>query len=228
MKKLTAVILLLVACVTMSPRMSAQEETYKFDLGVQLGMDGYLGDVNEGNIFSKPGFAAGVSFRYLADARWAIRGVFNSYSLSGDSSKFDNVFPGGENYSFKSTAYDLGARIEFNFFAYGIGETYKRLRRWSPYLAVGIGMTYSTCDGQNAFAPNIPMAFGVKYKLKERWNLGVEFSMTKVFGDKVDGELSDLYQIKSSFLKNTDWYSNLSVSITYEFGKRCVTCHYVD
>lgn len=228
MKKILAVIMSIVALTLMPSRVSAQEETYKFDMGVQIGMAGYLGDVNESNIFAKPGFAGGISFRYLVNTRWTIRGVFNSYSLSGDSSKFDNVFPGGENYSFKSTAYDLGARVEFNFFPYGIGETYKHLRRVSPYLAVGIGMTYSTCEGESALTPNIPMAFGVKYKLKERWNLGLEFSMTKVFGDKVDGELSDLYQIKSSFLKNTDWYSNISVSITYEFGKRCVTCHYVD
>lgn len=206
----------------------AQEETYKFDLGVQVGMSGYLGDANESNIFKHPGFSAGVAFRYLIDTRWTIRGVFNTLSLSGNTADFDNVLPGGAQYSFKSNAYDLGARVEFNFFAYGIGETYKRLRRWSPYLTVGIGATMATCDGQSSFAPNIPMGFGVKYKLKERWNLGLEFTMTKVFGDKVDGELQDLYQIKSSFLKNTDWYSNISVSISYEFGKRCVTCHYVD
>lgn len=228
MKKILAVIMVCVALALRPAGASAQEETYKFDFGAQVGLAGYLGDANESSIFAKPGFAGGLSFRYLIDTRWAIRAVFNSYSLSGDSSKFDNVFPGGQNYSFKSTAYDLGGRIEFNFFAYGIGETYKRLRRWSPYLAVGLGITYSTCDGTSAVAPNIPLAFGVKYKLKERWNVGLEFSMTKVFGDKVDGELSDLYQIKSSFLKNTDWYSNISVSVTYEFGKRCVTCHYVD
>ena len=228
MKKLTSFILFLIVVALMPLKVSSQEEVYKFDIGVQLGLDGYLGDVNESNMFSNPGFAAGASFRYLADARWAIRGVFNTYSLSGNSSKFDNIFPGEQTYEFSSRAYDLGARLEFNFFGYGIGETYKHLRRWSPYVALGLGFTYSTCEGENAFAPNIPMAIGVKYKLKERWNLGIEFSMTKVFGDKVDGELRDLYQIKSSFLKNTDWYSNLSISISYEFGKRCVTCHYVD
>jgi hypothetical protein len=71
------------------------------------------------------------------------------------------------------------------------------------------------------------MGVGVKYKLKPRWNLAAEFTMTKVFGDKVDG-LSDLTGIKSSFIKNTDWYSLLSVSISYEFGLRCATCHYVE
>jgi hypothetical protein len=53
--------------------------------------------------------------------------------------------------------------------------------------------------------------------------------MTKVFNDHVDGkELSDLTTIKSSFVKNNDWYSRFAVSLTYEFGKRCETCHYVE
>ena len=140
----------------------------------------------------------------------------------------DDVLPGGASYSFKSTVYDLGGRVEFNFFPYGIGETYKKLKRWSPYLTVGIGLTLASCGGQTNAGFNIPMGAGIKYKIKERLNFGVEFTMTKVFSDHVDGVLSDLYQIQSSFLKNTDWYSNISVSLTYEFGKRWATCHYVD
>lgn len=227
MKKI-ATILFLTVISMIGFQAKAQDETYKYDLGVQLGMSGYMGDANGSNIFKHPGFSAGVSWRYLANTRWAIRAALNVAGLSGDTSDFGNVLPGGAVYQFKSTAYDLGGRFEFNFFPYGIGETYKHLRRLSPYAAIGIGITLASCDGVTSFAPNIPMAVGIKYKLKERWNLGVEFSMTKVFGDKVDGDLTDLYMIKSSFVKNTDWYSNLSVSISYEFGKRCVTCHYVD
>ncbi len=52
--------------------------------------------------------------------------------------------------------------------------------------------------------------------------------MTKVFNDHIDGPLSDLHQIQSSFGRNTDWYSNIQISVTYEFGERCQTCHYVD
>ena len=208
-------------------RLSAQEETYKFDIGGQIGMAGYLGDASA-SIFSHPGFSGGVSFRYLPDARWAVRTLLNVHSLSGDTSGMDDVLPENREYSFKSTAYDLGGRIEFNFFSYGIGETYKKLRRWSPYLTLGIGVTLATCEGESNFGFNIPMGAGLKYKLRERWNLGIEFTMTNVFSDHVDGALSDLQQIKSSFLKNTDWYSNISVSLTYEFGKRCATCHYVD
>lgn len=207
---------------------SAQEAPYKFDLGAALGMSGYAGDASS-SVFKKPGFVGEVNFRYIANTRWAIRGVFSTLSISGDTADMDNVLPGGENYSFKSQVYDLGARFEFNFFPYGIGETYKRLRRWTPYLTIGVGATMAVCDGSTAMGPNIPMGTGIKFKLKERLNLGLEFTMTKVFNDHVDGpQLSDLTTIKSSFIKNNDWYSRLTVGITYEFGKRCETCHYVD
>lgn len=225
MKRLLVILFTLVALA--APRLQAQEETYRFDIGAQAGMAGYLGDTSS-NIFGHPGFSGGVSWRYLPDARWAVRALLNVMSLSGDTADMDDVLPGQAQYSFKSTAYDLGGRVEFNFFSYGIGESYKKLRRWSPYLTVGLGVTLATCGGESAFGVNIPMGAGIKYKLRERWNLGLEFTMTKVFSDHVDGELSDLYQIKSSFIKNTDWYSNISVSVTYEFGKRCSTCHYVD
>lgn len=225
MKRLLVILFTLVALA--APRLQAQEETYRFDVGAQVGMAGYLGDASS-NIFGHPGFSGGVSWRYLPDARWAVRALLNVMSLSGGTADMDDVLPGQAQYSFKSTAYDLGGRVEFNFFSYGIGESYKKLRRWSPYLTVGLGVTLATCGGESAFGVNIPMGAGIKYKLRERWNLGLEFTMTKVFSDHVDGELSDLYQIKSSFIKNTDWYSNISVSVTYEFGKRCSTCHYVD
>lgn len=200
---------------------------YKFDLGGHIGMTGYLGDANGSSIFKQPGFGAGASFRYIPNYRMAIRGTLSVMGLSGNTADFENVFPDEAQYKFNSTVYDLTCRYEFNFFPYGIGESYKNLRRWSPYLALGLGVSFASCEGKTSFAPVLPMAVGIKYKLKERLNIGLEFSMTKVFGDKVD-QIDDPYKIESSFLKNTDWYSNIAISLTYEFGKRCVTCHYQD
>lgn len=207
----------------------AQIEEYKFDLGAGIGMSGYLGDANESNLFKHPGVAFNGSFRYLINTRFAIRGLLGLSTLSGNTADWDNYLPGGAAYSFKSTVYDLGCRFEFNFFNYGIGEGYKQLRRLSPYIALGIGGSLASTGGDTFGAFNIPMAFGLKFKLKPRLNLGLEFSMTKVFSDKMDSrELTDLYLIKSSFLKNTDWYSAVTLSISYEFGRRCVTCHRID
>ncbi|MCM1356164.1 MAG: porin family protein [Staphylococcus sp.] len=204
-------------------------EEYKFDIGAGIGMSGYLGEANGGNPFAHPGVAFNGTFRYLINTRWAIRGMLTAVSLSGSTADIENVLPEGKVYDFKSWAYDLGARAEFNFFNYGIGETYKRLSRISPYLSLGLGVTMANSGGDTSVAMSIPMGLGVKYKVRPRLNLGLEFSMTKVFGDKVDSaELTDLYKIKSSFLKNTDWYSTVMVTLTYEFGKRCVTCHRID
>ena len=204
-------------------------ESYRYDIGVGLGMSGYLGDANESNLFKHPGFAANAGVRYLFDSRWAAKAQLSMATISGNTAEFDNVLPGNAQYDFKSTVYDLCVKGEANFFAYGIGETYKRLRRWTPYLTLGLGVTMASSDGNNSLAFSIPMGVGMKFKISQRLNLNAEFSMTKVFGDKIDSkELTDLYQIKSSFLKNTDWFSTLTVGISYEFGPRCVTCNRID
>lgn len=232
MVALRSLILLLIAFALplgAAAQATDQPETYKFDLGAGLGLSGYLGDANESNLFKHAGLAGNLSFRYLANTRIAIRGLLNFASLSGNTADMDNVIPGLPAHEFKSSVTDLQARGEFNFFNYGIGETYKHLTRITPYVALGLGVSVASCSGQTAAGLTLPMAVGVKYKAKPRLNLALEFALTKVFTDKVDGEaLSDPYLIKSSFLKNTDWYSALTFSISYEFGKRCVACHRID
>ena len=207
---------------------SAQETPYKYSIGAQLGMSGYLGDASS-NLFAHPGFTATGDFRYHYDSRWVFGGSLGFQTLSGSTADMDNYLPDGAVYDFKSTVVALNARVEFNFFSFGIGETYKKMRRWSPYLTLGVGVCLSSSDGSTAFAPTIPMGAGVKFKVSERINLNAEFLMIKALGDHIDGpDLSDLTQIKSSFLKNNDWYSRISIGISYEFGRRCETCHYVD
>lgn len=219
---------MLLWCILYMPNARAQETAYRFELGPAIGMSGYLGDANTSSLYAHPGFAGGAIFRYLVSPRWNIRGNFTMATLSGNSADMTNVFPGGATYDFTSTVYDLGARIDFNFFNYGIGETYRRMRRWTPYLTLGLGMTVASCEG-TAVAFNIPMGAGLRYKINPRLNLGLEWCMTKAFTDKVDGPvLNDLYGIKSSFAKNTDWYSTIMLSLTFEFGERCKSCYYVD
>ena len=222
---------LTVAALTAMPgaQMCAQESTYRYEIGAGLGMSSYLGEANTSSLLKHPGFAGAASFRYLINTRWALRGQLGLTSLSGNSADMTNVYPGGQTYSFKATVYDVSARAEFNFFNYGIGETYRKMKRWTPYIGVGVGFSASSCGGSTAVAATIPMGVGVRYKTSKRVNLGLDFTMNKVFGDKVDGKnLTDLYGIKSSFAKNTDWYSTLTFTIGYEFGERCKNCYYVD
>ena len=207
--------------------LGAVAQDYRFEIGASLGTSGYLGDVNKGNFLRKPGMSGGAVFRYLKDYRWAFKANLTMATISGDSQSENIGCADGTPYNFKSTLIDMGGQVEFNFFNFGIGSKYKNLKRLTPYMTLGIGATMASSSGKSSMAINLPMGVGIKYKLKERLNLGAEFTMRKCFGDKIDG-LSDLNGIKSSFAKNTDWYSLIMVSITYEFSKRCRVCHYVE
>ncbi len=229
MKSLTGISVALALLATFLPTKTMAQEDYRFDIGAGLGMTGYLGDANTATLWSEPGWDFEALFRYIANPRWAFKTNFYAGNLRGDSSKMTNVFPGGETFSFSTTFYELGEMVEFNFFNYGMGETYRKLKRISPYIAAGIGMTVWSIDGKTGAAFNIPLGVGLKYKLSQRWNIGFEFLMKKTFSDRLDGEqLKDPYGIKSSFMKNTDWYSTMSLTISYEFSKRCAVCNYKD
>lgn len=229
MKRILIALAAALAILPLSAGAQTDTESYRFDIGGGLGMSGYLGDANESNLFHSPGFAANIQGRYLFNERTSIRAQLTGMTLSGNTADFDNALPGARDYSFSAFAADLSFRGEFNFFPYGIGETYRRLRRFTPFIAIGLGTTLSSAGSSTAVALSLPMGAGIKYKLSQRLNLIADFTMTKVFGDKLDGpELADLTTIKSSFIKNTDWHSALMVSLSYEFGPRCVVCNRKD
>lgn len=219
------VLLFLIVLCMVPLTMRAQD--YRFEFGPALGISGYLGDLNKSNMYKHPGLVGGGIFRYIANSRWAIKGNLLYAGLKGDSNDVESKFPHGERYKFSSSVFDLGGQMEFNFFHFGSGPRYKNYKRITPYVTLGMGLTLATTNGKTGVALNLPMGVGVKYKFKERLNLGFEFTMRKCFGDNIDG-YSDLYGVKHSFAKNTDWYSVAMFTLSYEFSKRCVKCHYVD
>jgi len=222
MKKSLFILLLL--CLATLPVMAQQ---YKYEVGPTLGMTGYLGESNNGNLFKHPSFTVGGIFRYIHNSRWAFKAYLNYANIRGDSMYDESWYPDGANYKFSSHLIDLGLTAEFNFLNYGIGPTYKKYKRISPYMVAGVGFVFAICDGHNQASFTIPLGIGVKYKLKDRMSLGFEFTMRKEFSDRIDGN-SDLFDIKHSFAKNTDWYSFAMFSVSYEFGKRCIKCNYIE
>ncbi|MDL2256448.1 DUF6089 family protein, partial [Parabacteroides sp. OttesenSCG-928-K15] len=77
------------------------------------------------------------------------------------------------------------------------------------------------------FSLHIPLGVGVKYKIKNRVNLGCEFAFRKLFKDNLEGvaALEDPYEIKSSVWKNKDWHTCLMFSVTWDFGPRNRPCN---
>lgn len=218
--------LLTLALLLLTLSRASAQDSYRYEIGGAAGMSGYLGDAGA-SLFGNTGAAAEGVFRYKPSPRFAFKSYLQLASMHGDSSKSDNYLPGGEKYKFSTTVFEVGETAEFNFFNYGIGQTYQQLKPLVPYISAGLGIAAWSTDGAATAALTLPMGCGLRYKPAERWNLGVEFMMKKFFSDRLDSSrLNDPYGIKSSLMKNTDWQSTLTLSVTYEFGQRCEACNY--
>lgn len=207
--------------------MSCLSQTYRYEVGPAIGISGYLGDVNNSNMYKMPRVAGGGIFRYNLNSRFAFKGNLFYVNLAGDSKNIENKFPFDEPYSFSSHVIDLGGQVEFNFFHFGEGPKYKHYKRITPYMVAGLGAEMAFVGGKANFGFVMPLGAGVKFKLKERLNLGFEFTMRKSFSDRIDG-FTDPYGYNHGIAKNTDWYSVAVFTVTYEFSKRCVKCHYIE
>lgn len=229
MKKTT---FLLCVCFILSlPCLNAQKkDDYKFEVGPAAGIAFYMGDANKTKLYQDSRFAGGIIFRYNKDLRWSIKNNFIFGRVAGDTRKTGNIFPFGQNLSFERNFYELGSQIEFNFFNYSDQYVYLGTKKFSPYIFTGIGFTLGT-GNKTFFGANVPIGLGLKYKWKERINLGFEFSFRKLFSDSFDVtekgngfNLDSPYGIKGSILKNNDWYSLTMLSITWSFGPRVCPC----
>jgi hypothetical protein len=223
--------IVLMICLFVGLHAAAEAQEYKFETGGMAGGAFYMGDTNKNTLFKETGPAAGGVFRYNANFRWAVKAGLMWGQVSGTTLGQENVFPGNAQTSFRRDLFELGGQIEFNFFPYSDKFAYANAKRFTPYVLVGAGMTVAP-GSVNTFAGlNLPIGIGAKYKIKNRINLGCEFSVRKLFGDDFDvtGDrnvlLNNPYQIKSSALKNKDWYSFLLLSVTWDFGLRCSQCN---
>ncbi|MDO5488826.1 MAG: DUF6089 family protein [Bacteroidaceae bacterium] len=217
----------------------AEDLEYEMELGGSLGTSFYLGDVNS-TPFAHLSGMGGIVARRVFNPRMALKGNLSVAHLSGKSDGYfipsdpnSGTAAGGEavNVSFKRNVIDLGAQFEMNFWGYGMGHTYKNHSRITPYALAGMGLTLAPGGAETAFALNLPVGVGVKYKVRPRLNIGLEWTMRFTTSDALDAgskEMSQLihpYGIKSVGLKNKDCYSFTMVFVTYDLCPKYRKCN---
>ena len=197
---------------------------YKLELGGGIGMVSYQGDFSSGLFKNlQPMFTVLAKYRF--DPRRAVALNVSYGQLKGSSEDVKTYYPLTTTYDFKSKVADVGLRLEYNFWPFGTGYEYRGAKRLTPYVAIGLGMTIAKAEGKSAMGVNMPIGVGVKYKMGDRLNLAAEWAMHFTSSDELDG-IKDPYGIKSSGLfKNTDCYSHLRLSLSYDLWARCRTCH---
>ena len=221
-------LLLMLMVLLPAARMSAQDDPqYRMEIGAGVGMVSYEGDFN-GNVLKnmQPMFSA--LWRYNFDPYKDLRLSATYGKLKGSSKDVDTYYPdyATEEYSFNRNLLDVSLVFEYNFWPYGTGRDYRGAKRLTLYIYGGIGATSASGGGsKSVFTANVPIGLGVKYKLNERMNLGLDWGIHFSLSDELDG-VKDPYQVKSSgMFKNTDCYSMLQLTLTYSFKAKCRTCN---
>lgn len=220
--------ILLIILTLSSNKLNAQDD-YKFEIGGMAGLNFYMGDANKMKLFNDIGPVFGGVFRYNIDLQWSIKTNLLMGHVSGSTKNSKNAFPNQQQKSFDRMFWEMGGQVEFNFFQYSDQFEYLGAKRFSPYVFTGLGFTLAS-GKKTFFDANIPVGVGFKYKLKERLNIGFEFSFRRLFSDSFDVtdreglQLDDPYEIKSSFFKNKDWCSLTMLSVTWSFGARPCPC----
>lgn len=223
MRKATLLLLMLAAMLNMNAQ---TDDEYLMEIGGGVGFLGYLGDYN--NVLTRdlqP--MATLLVRRNLNPYMGLRLAASFGKLKGDERDVKTVYPstGVIPYSFSRTLTDVNLTYEYNFWPYGTGHDYYGAKRLTPFVFLGLGGTYAGGDGSSVFTANVPIGLGLKYKVGQRMNVGVEWAMHFSMSDKLDGR-NDPYGITSSgMFKNTDCYSVLQLTLSYSFMPKCTTCN---
>lgn len=223
MRKGLVTLLMLCATLTASAQ---QDDEYLMEIGGGVGMVSYQGDFN-GKITSGMQPAGAIVWRRLLNPYMGFRVTGMMGKFKGDATRVETYYPDETTraYSFDRSLTDVSVTYEYNFWPYGTGRDYRGAKRLTPFVFGGIGATYVSGGEKKVFTANVPIGLGIKYKLKERLNVGLEWSMHFSLSDELDG-IADPYGIKSSgAFKNTDCYSGLMLTLTYSFKSKCRTCN---
>lgn len=179
-----------------------------WELGAKGGTDFYLGDRNSA-IFNKIQPVLGLYVRKNQNPRWVTKVQFASGRIDS---------PMEQNYV------DFSLQEEFNFFEYGLLNSESWTRFFSPYICVGVGLSLFTgVSDESIFTPNMPFGVGVKWKVLKHVNIGLEWTMHKLFSDKFD-YVDDPYKINGTSYTKRDWYSMCTLMVGFDLGNRSSYC----
>ena len=218
--------------LTAPPAAAREAEAAPHEGGASLGVTSRLDDPNSSIVGNLHG-SMGASVRFLFNPRMALRTEMGVHFIGGDTGGVKDFYPDYVDqvgtarrfYRHSGTIFDLAALYELNFFSYAYRPGYQGHRRFTPYLQMGLGFAFSTTG--RTVTPWVPLGFGVKYKLRPRLNVGLDWTMRFSLSDRLDG-FDAPHGLKSDFFRNQDHLGLLRVTITYDFSPRCPTCNKAD
>lgn len=226
MKRLKLLTVLVMLCLC--PFAEAQDDGYFMEIGLGGGGSFYMGDANS-SLYDNTNGVVSFLARYNVNPRFSLKADLAAAGISGSTVNAYGTLPGDE-LQFSRTVYDFGVQIEWGFCGYGM-EGWNGCHRLAPYGLLGIGGTFASKPVRNDFAANFPVGLGFRFKLSERVNLGLEWTMRFSTSDRLDvtqsygTSLENPFMIKGKGIKNKDSYSFTMLYVTFDVFKRPCNCN---
>ena len=202
---------------------TAGAQGYRMEIGAMAGGSFYMGDANQ-TLFRQTRPAFDALCRYNLNKRFTLKADLGVAGIAGTTVGNTDEYPGGTELDFARTLADGSLQLEFNFYEFGAPDYTPGASRLSPYLTVGLGGLVWEDDGLKGTAL-VPFGLGIKYKLPNRFNIGLEWTGNLSFSDRLDApELDDPWIAPSSWNKNKDGFSALRLYVSYDIwfiGSNC-------
>jgi hypothetical protein len=201
-------IIFLFTLVYFSQNLAAQRGV---EAGGWLAAVNYFGDLNTNMRLNRVGPAAGFGIRYNFNDRICAKLSGNVGRIEAYDKDSPNLYERARNLHFRSIVADAGGQMEFNFLPYNHGS---KDENWTPYLFLGLGVTYfnpkAELDGtwyelrqfgtEGQFkgeeyytvAGGWVYGMGLKIDLSYEWSLNIDVSARRLFSDYLD-DVSSAY-----------------------------------
>ncbi len=189
----------------------------RWEIGVGAGISYYVGDLNPTGHFKFPHPSGTIFVKRVLTEHWSIRGGFTYLGVYADDQQGDFAYQPVRNLNFTTHIFELHAAAELNFFPFSMSpDRYqKHIRKWTPYMFAGVGAYYydpRTLDGGVALLPLgtegqgtsatdrvqyspvmpcVPFGLGVKFNIKNKFAIGLEYGMRLTFNDYLDDVSTD-------------------------------------
>jgi opacity protein-like surface antigen len=207
---------------------SAKAQTW--ELGMQAGGAGYMGDLNPDNPFQFSGLSFGGFLRRNFDPNWALSFNYNYGKIAAYDSKSKNTQFQQRNLSFYNHLQEISLLVDFNFTDYFAGGGFKR---FTPYLYSGIAAVifnpkttykgkeyelklYNTEGQANSYssvALAIPIGAGVKYNFSDNWSLNANLGYRTAMTDYLD-DVSGNYADPAAFSSSNGVFRNTQIALS--------------
>ena len=204
------------------------------ELGVFAGGSNFIGDVGSTSYINPNQFAFGALYKWNKSPRFSWRLSLTHTTIKADDIDSDIPARKQRGYTFNNSLTELTGGFEFNFFDFNLHEPGFI---GTPYIHTGLSYVLSDnlyvvnkqykSDG-NSGGIAIPMVVGYKFRIANRFILGLETGARYTFKDDIDGSFpknGNLESLKFGNINSKDWYVFTGATLTYTFGQKPCYCN---